>query len=308
MTALVDAVIVSYNSRGTLLANVQALLAMPGVTVTVVDNASTDDSLGVLGGLPARTIQSGRNGGFGFGCNLGMLAGDAPYVLFLNPDARIERDDLDRLVAVLDNEPAVAIVGPRLLDGTGALIPNLRTGQRASSIWAQALFVHRLLPNARWANEIDRGAAAHDEVAFPEWISGACMLARRELLERVGGFDEGFFLYGEDMDLCTRLRAAGGRVRYEPGATVRHEEGRSAPRPSLFGVLACSRARYADKHASPLAARVARAGLGAEALTHAVVNVGRPANARGHAAALRAMVRRDRAAPALTVAVGRDAG
>lgn len=307
MDARVDTVIVSYKSRATLLAGIEPLLAMPGVTVTVVDNASPDGSLEVLDGLPVRAIQSGRNGGFGFGCNLGMAAGDAPYVLFLNPDARIEREDLDRLVAVLDAETSVALVGPRLLDGTGALIPNLRTAQRARSIWAQALFAHRALPRARWANELDREAAAHDVAAYPEWVSGACMLGRREMLERIGGFDEGFFLYGEDMDLCARLRAAGGRVRYEPGATVRHIEGQSAPRASLFPVLARSRARYAGKHSGPLVARLAQAGIAAEALTHVIANVRRPANARGHIAALRAMLRRDRASAGFVPAgLGRD--
>jgi GT2 family glycosyltransferase len=134
------------------------------------------------------------------------------------------------------------------------------------------------------------------------------MLVRRDLLEQVGGFDEGFFLYGEDMDLCARLRAAGGQIRYEPGATVRHEEGQSAPRTSLFPVLVLSRARYADKHSGPVGARLVHAGLAAEALTHVVANVWRPANARGHVAALRAMLRRDRARTGMVPAgLGRDA-
>jgi GT2 family glycosyltransferase len=308
MDARVDTVIVSYNSRDVLLAGVEPLLGIDGVTVTVVDNASSDDSPSVLEGLAVRVIQSGRNGGFGFGCNLGMAAGSAPYVLLLNPDARIERADLDRLVAVLDAEADVALVGPRLLDGDGALIANLRRCQRTSSIWAQALFIHRVLPRARWANEIDRCPLAHDEVAYPAWVSGACMLARRAALERIGGFDEGFFLYCEDMDLCVRLRAVGGRVRYEPSAVVRHQEGRSAPRTSLFATLAQSRSRYARKHHGPLRWRLQHAGIVCEALTHTIVNVRRPANARGHAAALRAVLRRERAAPARrATALGRDA-
>jgi N-acetylglucosaminyl-diphospho-decaprenol L-rhamnosyltransferase len=291
MDVNIDAVIVSYNSRDTLLDAVRPLLAIPGVTVVVVDNASPDGSLEVLEGLPVKTVQSGRNGGFGFGCNLGTASGAAPYVLFVNPDARIERADLDRLVAVLVAEPRTAVVGPRLLDGTGGLIPNLRRHQRVVSIWAQALFLHRLVPGARWANEIDYSAEAHEAVGYPEWISGACMLARRDMLERVGGFDEAVFLYGEDMDLCARLRAAGGLVRYEPGATVRHTEGQSAPRTSLYPVLARSRALYARKHSGPISTALQRAGVAVEALTHAVANLRRPANARGHVAALRATLR-----------------
>jgi GT2 family glycosyltransferase len=296
--ARVDTVIVSYNSRDTLLDGVRPLLDMPDVSVTVVDNASADGSLDVLAGLDVRAIQSGRNGGFGFGCNLGAAAGVAPYVLFLNPDARIEPADLERLVAVLDVEPEVAIVGPRLLDGSGGLIPNLRFDQRGRTIWARALFLHRLMPRSRWWNEINRSPEAHDSAHYPEWVSGACMLVRRSVLERIRGFDERFFLYCEDMDLCMRARAAGGLIRYEPDVTVRHQEGRSAPRTSLFAVLAQSRSRYARKHSSRLLATVQRIGLVVEALTHVVANLGRPAYARGYAAALRATLRRDVAATA----------
>lgn len=307
MDSSVDTVIVSYNSRDTLLDGVTPLLEMAGVTVTVVDNASSDGSLELLEGLPVRTIAAGRNGGFGFGCNLGMAAGDAPYVLFLNPDARIEHADLERLVAVLAAEPQTAVVGPRLLDAGGTLIPNVRRHQRLSSIWAQALFVHRLLPRARWANEIFHDAQLHETARYPEWISGACMLGRRDVLERVGGFDERFFLYAEDMDLCVRLRSSGWRVRYEPSATVRHEEGRSAPRTSLYPILARSRALYARKHCGPASAALQRLGVAVEAATHVAANVRRPANARGHAAVLRAMLERERASKSTALAeLGRD--
>jgi N-acetylglucosaminyl-diphospho-decaprenol L-rhamnosyltransferase len=286
----IDAVIVSYNSRATLRAAVTPLLEIPGVNVIVVDNESPDGALDALDGMAVTTIAAGRNGGFGFGCNLGTAAGSAPYVLFLNPDARIEAADLATLASVLDREPSTAIVGPRLLDGHGTLIPNLRRAQRTRSIWAQALFLHRLAPGARWANEIDRSLPAHDRVAYPEWISGACMLARRDMLERIGGFDEDFFLYGEDMDLCARIRSHGGRVRYEPTATVRHEEGQSAPRTSLFPVLAESRLIYARKHSGRATAACQRVGLCVEALTRVATNVRQPARARGHADALRVLL------------------
>jgi N-acetylglucosaminyl-diphospho-decaprenol L-rhamnosyltransferase len=197
----IDAVVVSYNSRETLRQCVEPLIGIPGVEVVVVDNASTDGSLELVSDLPVRAIDTGRNGGFSFGCNRGLAAGDAPLVLFLNPDARIAAEDLDRMVAVLDAEPDVAIVGPRLQDGEGRLIPSVRRCQRAGSVWGQALFLHRLMPRAAWANEIARQEELYERVAYPEWISGACMLARRDALEPIGGFDEGFFLYCEDMDL-----------------------------------------------------------------------------------------------------------
>jgi N-acetylglucosaminyl-diphospho-decaprenol L-rhamnosyltransferase len=110
----IDVVVVSYNSRDTLRDCVEPLVGLPGVSVTVVDNASPDRSLEAIADLPVQAIDSGRNGGFAFGCNLGMAAGSAPFVLFLNPDARIDASGLDVLAAALEAEPAVAIVGPRL--------------------------------------------------------------------------------------------------------------------------------------------------------------------------------------------------
>src|SRR5689334_8384306 len=109
--AQIDAVIVSYHSRATLRACVQPLCAHPDVAVTVVDNASTDGSLDAVAGLPVRALPSGRNGGFGFGCNLGARDGDAPYLLFVNPDATIDADALDVLRAALDADPALGAVG-----------------------------------------------------------------------------------------------------------------------------------------------------------------------------------------------------
>jgi GT2 family glycosyltransferase len=289
--ARVDAVVVSYNSRHTLRAAVAPLAALDGVAVTVVDNASPDRSLEAIADLDVRAIESGRNAGFGFGCNLGAAAGEAPHLLFINPDARIEGADLQRLVAVLEAEPGVGIVGPQLREEDGALIPSMRRSQRPASVWATALFLHRVLRRARWANEIVQDSAAYERPASPEWLSGACLLVRRSAFAQVGGFDEGFFLYCEDMDLCARVRAAGHAVRYEPGAVARHEGGHSAPRATLFAVLATSRRRFARKHGGRAASALTRLGLTVHALTHLLVAVGRPAHTRGNAAALRVVLR-----------------
>lgn len=289
---MVDAVIVSYNSADTLRACVQPLAGMDHVAVTVVDNDSPEESLGVVADLDVRAVQSGRNGGFSFGCNVGAAQGQAPYILLVNPDAVLAQEDLDRMVAVLDAEPGVALVGPKLIDGDGTLMPSIRRFPRVLSTWAQALFLHRLLPRARWTDEINRRFEEYDRVAYPEWVSGACMLLRRSVLAEIGGMDEGFFLYCEDTDLCARIRARGYAIRYEPTAVAHHQGGASAPRAGLFPVLAVSRARYAAKHAAPWAAGAQRLGIAAGHLTHAAINVAQPAKRRGHMAALRAVLTR----------------
>src|SRR4051794_34552882 len=129
--ARVDAVVVSYNSRDTLRACVEPLSRMPGVAVTVVDNDSPDDALATIADLPLNVIRSGRNGGFAFGCNLGTAAGSAPYVLLLNPDARIDAAALETLCAVLDGDERVAIAGPKTLADDGSLHHTQRNYPRA---------------------------------------------------------------------------------------------------------------------------------------------------------------------------------
>jgi N-acetylglucosaminyl-diphospho-decaprenol L-rhamnosyltransferase len=281
----VDAVVVSYRSADTLRACVEPLARMDGLTVTVVDNASPDRSLEAVADLPVRAIAAGRNAGFAAGCNLGAAGGVAPYVLLLNPDLRLGEADVAALVAVLDADPRVGLVGPRLLDGGGSLIPSQRRFPRLASTWAQALFLHRIAPHAPWADEVVLGD--YDRPAACDWVSGACMLVRRDALERIGGLDEGFFLYSEDTDVCRRLRALGLQVRYEPGATVHHAGGASAPRDELLATLAASRVRYARVHQGRATAALTALALGVGATIRLV---GRPRTARGHAAVLRALI------------------
>jgi N-acetylglucosaminyl-diphospho-decaprenol L-rhamnosyltransferase len=281
-----DVVIVSYNSRDRLRACVTPLLEIPDVHVIVADNASPDASLEAVEGLPLTAIQLPWNGGFSHGVNAGWRAGSAPYVLLLNPDARIERRALESLLRVLDEEPRVGAVAPRIVDDEGALDYSLRRFPRLRSTYARALFLHRLFPTARWVDELVRDEPVYAVRGKPEWVSGACVLLRRSALVELDGLDEGFFMYSEDVDLCRRLWSAGWEIVYEPAAVVEHEGGASAPRAELLPVLAASRLRYATKHRGPLAALLERLGIGLDALTHLVLARGGRVRA-GHARALR---------------------
>jgi GT2 family glycosyltransferase len=291
VTARVDAVVVAFNSYDTLRGCVEPLADDPAVHVIVVDNASPDGSLGAVEGMPITTVRAHANRGFAAGCNLGSAHGVAPYVLLLNPDARLERADLAALVAVLDRDPDVGIVGPRILDMDGKLAQSQRRFPRRASTFAQALFLHRVWPLVPWSDEMIRDVTAYDTPGAPDWLSGACLLIRRAALEAVGGLDEDFFLYCEDTDLCACVHAAGWSVRYEPGATARHVGGHSGSREALLGVLAQSRVHYARKHEGRVAAALEAAGVALWHTTHAMAAVARPAHRRGHVAALRALVR-----------------
>jgi N-acetylglucosaminyl-diphospho-decaprenol L-rhamnosyltransferase len=289
LVSLVNVVVVSYNSRNELRACVEPLAAMDDVQVTVVDNASSDDSPTVVEDLPVNVIRLPKNGGFAHGCNAGWRADSAPFVLFLNPDAKIDEPSL-RMLTEVAGKDRVGGVAPRIVDSDGELEFSLRRFPRLRSTYAQALFMHRLAPRASWTDETIRNPGAYQRPGSPEWVSGACILVRRAALEEIGGLDEGFFMYSEDVDLCRRLRNAGYDIRLEPEAVCVHHGGRSAPRAELLPVLARSRMRYANKHHGAVFASLQRAGIGLGALTHMLLSTKGPAQRAGYRHALRAVL------------------
>jgi N-acetylglucosaminyl-diphospho-decaprenol L-rhamnosyltransferase len=289
MTAVpaVDVVIVSYKSRGRLRHCVEPFLGLDNVQVIVADNASGDESLGAVAGLPVTAIQLPRNGGFAYGCNAGWRAGTSPYVLFLNPDARIDAESLRTLVRVLEGDPHAGAVGPRIVGVDGSLEFSRRRFTRLRSTYAQALFLHRLFPRAHWADEVVRDEDCYAEPGTSEWISGASVLVRRSVLERLGGLDEAFFLYCEDVDLCRRIWDSGHTVRYESAAVCVHEGGASSSLEVVLPLLAASRIRYARKHRGRGVAVLERLGIGLGAITHAAFSTQGHDARHGHRRALR---------------------
>ena len=281
----VDVVIVAYNSRARIRDCVLPLLELGWANVIVVDNASPDRSGDAVEDLPVTLVRAKDNRGFGAGCNLGWRAGSSPAVLFLNPDATISGAALRALTDVLDGEPKTGIAGPRIVDEEGVLDYSIRRFPRLRSTFAQALFAHRLAPGADWTDEVVRDPARYATSGDAEWLSGACLLVRRELLEGLGGFDETFFMYCEDTDICRRTWDAGYRVRFVAHAVAEHEGGGSAPRSSLLPVLARSRVLYAARHHGRAAAVAERFGVALGSAAHALVGRGDRATRAGHVAA-----------------------
>jgi GT2 family glycosyltransferase len=285
--ALVDVVVVSYNSRRKLRGCLEPLLGAEELNLIVADNASPDGSLEAVAGLPVTALALPNNGGFAHGCNAGIAAGGAPYVLLLNPDAEIAPEAIRTLAGALAADERIGAAAPRIVAEDGTLEFSQRRFPRLRSTYAQALFLHRVFPRAEWVDELERDPAAYERAASPEWVSGACVLLRRSAVEAIGGLDDAFFMYCEDIDLCRRLRDAGYDIRFVPEAVVTHEGGASAPRASLLHVLAASRLRYARKHRSPAGALLERLGIAFGALTHALVSRGGGSVRRGHLRALR---------------------
>jgi N-acetylglucosaminyl-diphospho-decaprenol L-rhamnosyltransferase len=286
VTTAVDVVVVSYNSANELRDCVEPLSQLEGVSVIVVDNASRDASLSRIADLPVKAIPRDTNDGFAAGCNAGWVTGSAPYVLFLNPDASIDENSLGLLVSALESDGSAGAVAPRIEHPDGSLVFSLRRCPRLCSTFSRALFLHRVFPLASWSDEIVRDPSRYRAAHEPEWVSGACILVRRDALEELRGWDEGYFLYREDADLCRRLSQSGRRIRFEPTARALHVGGASAPRAALLPVLVDSRLRYARKFGSPLNVLLNRLGLALGSATHVVVSRGGLAVRTGHARAL----------------------
>ncbi|MCW2992775.1 MAG: glycosyltransferase family 2 protein [Conexibacter sp.] len=289
MSSAVDVVVVGHASREDLRTCVAPLAGAPGVRVVVVDTASVDPAFDTVEDLPGLDlVHAERNGGFAYGCNLGVARGTAPYVLLLNPDAVLERGELAKLVAVLDGDPGIGLVAPRIVDEDGVLQRSVRRFPRLSSAVGKALLLHRVWPDAAWSDDLVQSESAYDHAWDPEWVSGACMLVRRSALEALGGLDEGFFMYAEDTDLCWRIWDRGQRVRFEPSAVVVHGGGHSAPRSQLRVADVRSHVRYVVLREGVGAARRVALVVALDELTHLVLRARRPGYARGHWAGLRA--------------------
>jgi len=266
--AAIDVVYVNYDSSAWVLTSVASLLAAPRrgfelASIAVVDNASRPGERALLAGLPAdvRVIDAGRNSGFAAGCNLGARAGKAPALLFLNPDTRVLPDTLPALVEAWRAHGGRAMVGPRhFMDDACTLGFAPLHGTSLAGAVVHALWGRGFLPglSLRWLHQ---RAALWQQSAPVEvrCLSGAALLVGREVYAELGGFDERFFLYVEDTDLCVRARAKRVPVLYEPRARVVHYGDQSSRQDEARAGAAAARGEhlYLAKHHGPLA-RAAR--------------------------------------------------
>ena len=219
------AVIVNFNAGEHLIACIRSLRAEGVDRVVVVDNASRDGSLEAAqrADPEIEVVQTGVNLGFGAAVNRGAarLEGD---LLVMNPDAVIEPGAVKALQTVLEHDPRVGVVGPRIENPDGTLYPSARTFPAVGDALGHA-FVGLVAPQNRFTRRYRMLDWDHAVAAQVDWVSGAAFLARRTCFDELGGFDEAYFMYMEDVDLCWRAHEAGWAVAYEPAARVVHVQG-----------------------------------------------------------------------------------
>jgi N-acetylglucosaminyl-diphospho-decaprenol L-rhamnosyltransferase len=227
----VAAVVVNHEAGEALVECVKTLRAEGISEVIVVDNASSDGSTEalVVADGAVRLVQTGTNLGYGAAANRGIDASGSELVLVSNPDVVVHRGALAALVEVLGADPTVAIVGPRILEFDGTRYPSARRFPSLVDAAGHAL-LGDLVPTNRFTRRYRLGYVDAEEVTDVDWVSGACFLARRRALDELHGFDESYFMYAEDTDLCWRARRAGWGVLFVPGAVVTHLQGISTAR------------------------------------------------------------------------------
>jgi GT2 family glycosyltransferase len=219
-------IIVSFNRFDLLKAAIGSLKANPppfSYEIIVVDNHSTDDAQEFLNDYfhDIRLIRNPANRGFGWANNRGAAAATGEYLLFLNSDAEIIGSALESMVGVLEHDRSVGALGPMLINSDGSF--QLSYGPKISL--AGEFYQKALAPAIeKWKCAWHRGKPFLRDAA---WVSGACLLTRKDLFTAELPFDENMFLYFEDHDLCLRVRAMGRRVVYYGGAKVVHHGGRS---------------------------------------------------------------------------------
>ena len=237
--ARVAAVTVNYNTGKLVKDLVESLVGQRDIAhAAVVDNASADGSADFLSKVHdprVSLIRNPDNRGFSAACNQGAALGETQYLLFINPDCRLAPGALTRLVDVLDHHPNVAMAGPLILNADGSeqrgcrrFLPNPRRALM------RVLHLHRPDRDGRVVGFDLTGTPLPDKPMLVEAISGACMLIRQEAFRQIGGWDEGYFLHCEDLDLCMRLKRAGQRVLFVPDALVSHAQGASSRRRPVF--------------------------------------------------------------------------
>jgi N-acetylglucosaminyl-diphospho-decaprenol L-rhamnosyltransferase len=259
------AVVVTYNG----LPHVERTLeSLAGYETVVVDHGSTDGTLDLVRERfsPVRIVEQ-ENRGLAAGWNRGIRETSAPFLLVLNADAWLVDGAAERLAAFADEHERAGFVAPRLLNPDGSLQPSVRAFPTPWRLATEYLFLRKLAPRSRALNAFYGAGFRHDEVREIDFAKAAGFLLRRSAFDEVGPFDEDFFLFSEETDWCYRLREAGWKSYFYPGAEIVHVGGASwrAESATLFTEQVRGHLRFLAKHrgrkTADRARRVLLAGL-----------------------------------------------
>jgi len=251
----VSIIIVNWNTKEMLQDCIKSIPIGAGnisYQIIVVDNASGDGSAEVIGkNFPEIIlIKNNKNKGFAYACNQGAAAAKNTYLFFLNPDTLLEKDCLQNLVSFSDKQSWMGAVGPQLIGRDGKIQNSVRYFPRIRDILIRDTFLKKIIPVSKKKKFLVR--ISQKEPSSVEQISGAAFLIRRDLWKDIGGMDERFFMFYEEVDLCKRLKDLGYGIYYLPSARIVHRGGgsRKQDRSAVFYYSVKSMFAYLHKYES----------------------------------------------------------
>jgi GT2 family glycosyltransferase len=199
----------------------------------VVDNNSTDGSIDYFKNLQSQFVNfsfttSSQNNGFAKACNMGAGSASGEFLLFLNPDTVFIETGIKKILDFFSSRNEVekiGIVGAKLLNPDNSIQYSCRSFPTLARQFYESYFLYRVFPRSKIFGSYFLSGWDHENVRIADWLSGAFMLIKKEVFERMGGFDEGYFMYSEDADICLKLSRAGFKNYYFSQYSIRHDDG-----------------------------------------------------------------------------------
>lgn len=256
-------IIVSWNVCALLQNCLRSVLAQQNLRlqIIVVDGASTDGSPEMIAEQfpQVELVACRENVGFPGGNNLGLARANGRFILLLNPDTIVQGDALANMVSYLEQNAQVGALGPQLLNEDGSRQSSRRRFPTVWTAFFESTWLQPYAPQAVLDNYFVRDVA-DGQTAVVDWVMGACLLTRQEVVAQVGGLDEAYFMYSEELDYCRRIHDAGWQVVYYPHAVVTHFSGKSSEQAVTQRHINFNRAklRYFRKYHGRLAATLLR--------------------------------------------------
>lgn len=283
---LVSYVVVNYRTGELMLRNLalaSEALAEYEHELIVVENGGPEDAeilRRAAGDLPGLQILiPGENRGFGAAVNHGARHARGRYLLVANPDSLLEVGTVEPLVAALEADEHAAVAGPKVLNHDGSVQENARRFPSfVTGLFGRTSLLTRLFPRNPFSRRELLASQAHPDATHTvDWVAGSCFLARRQCFLEIGGFDEQYFMYWEDADLCFRLKNVGKKTLFVPEARVVHLGGVSSRKAKVRSVVAFHRSahRYYRRNNIPRAPRVIHGLVGVGLAARAALVLGR---------------------------------
>lgn len=241
----VEAVVVNYNAGEQLESAVRSLIDDGISKVWIVDNGSEDGSIAFIAAMgdSVSLLTPTRNLGYGRAANMGFESTSSRYVVICNPDIQVRRGAMERMIAEIETDSDCAVVGPRILGSDGSVYPSVRYFPSLLDAAGHAI-LGQLFPQNPFTLRYKMVGVDHSACFDADWVSGAFLLVRADAFRKVGGFNEKFFMYLEDVFLCREIQGHGYKVKFCGEAVVVHEQGISTDKRPVRMLLAHHRSLW----------------------------------------------------------------